>query len=153
MPCRLVRRYQRFAASIFFYLVDGSSRLLWNVGIHLTGYRHCHDPELEYQHKNLKFIGSEARRNRSCLTDIYQSIQIAYNVASSQCLMSPLLVLCFSWYCSKGRKYIRVLISFWLLLFSISLLAAHPKEFFLGGLKKLEQQSHKCVELRGEYIE
>jgi hypothetical protein len=26
------------------------------------------------------------------------------------------------------------------------------KEFFLDGLK-LEQQSHKCVELRGEYVE
>jgi hypothetical protein len=31
--------------------------------------------------------------------------------------------------------------------------AAQPKEFFLGGLKKLEQRSHKCVELRGEYVE
>jgi hypothetical protein len=31
--------------------------------------------------------------------------------------------------------------------------AAQPKEFFLVGLKKLEQQSHKCVELRGEYVE
>jgi hypothetical protein len=27
--------------------------------------------------------------------------------------------------------------------------AAHPKEFFLDGLKKLEQRSHKCVEPRG----
>jgi hypothetical protein len=44
--------------------------------------------------------------------------------------------------------YIGVLISFWLFLF-----AAQPKEFFLDGLKKLEQQSHKCVELRGEYVE
>jgi hypothetical protein len=25
---------------------------------------------------------------------------------------------------------------------------AQPKEFFLDGLKKLEQRSHKCVELR-----
>jgi hypothetical protein len=31
--------------------------------------------------------------------------------------------------------------------------AAQPKEFFLDGLKKLEQRSHKCVELRGEYVE
>jgi histone-lysine N-methyltransferase SETMAR len=30
--------------------------------------------------------------------------------------------------------------------------AAQQKEFFLEGLKKLEQRSHKCVELRGEYI-
>jgi histone-lysine N-methyltransferase SETMAR len=30
---------------------------------------------------------------------------------------------------------------------------ARPKEFFLDGLiKKLDQQSHKCVELRGEYV-
>jgi hypothetical protein len=27
------------------------------------------------------------------------------------------------------------------------------KKFFLDGLKKLEQRSHKCVELRGEYVE
>jgi hypothetical protein len=31
----------------------------------------------------------------------------------------------------------------------ISLFAAQPKELFLDGLKKLEQRSHKCVELRG----
>jgi hypothetical protein len=42
----------------------------------------------------------------------------------------------------------RVLISLWLFLF-----AAQPKEFFLDGLKKLEQRSNKCVELRGEYVE
>jgi hypothetical protein len=34
--------------------------------------------------------------------------------------------------------------SLWLFLF-----AAQPKEFFLDGLKKLEQRSYKCVELRG----
>jgi hypothetical protein len=38
--------------------------------------------------------------------------------------------------------------SLWLFLF-----ATHPKEFFLDGLKELEQRSHKCVELRGEYVE
>jgi hypothetical protein len=27
------------------------------------------------------------------------------------------------------------------------------KEFFLDGLKKLEQRSRKCVELTGEYVE
>jgi hypothetical protein len=42
------------------------------------------------------------------------------------------------------RRYVRVLISLWLFSF-----AAQPKEFFLDGLKKLEQRSHKCVELRG----
>jgi hypothetical protein len=29
------------------------------------------------------------------------------------------------------------------------LFAAQPKEFFLDGLKKLEQRSHKCMELGG----
>jgi hypothetical protein len=29
----------------------------------------------------------------------------------------------------------------------------HNKRFFLDGLKKLEQRSHKCVELRGQYVE
>jgi hypothetical protein len=31
----------------------------------------------------------------------------------------------------------------------VFLFAPQPKEFFLDGLKKLEQRSHKCVELRG----
>jgi hypothetical protein len=35
------------------------------------------------------------------------------------------------------------------LAFPIFLFATQPKEFFLDGLKKLEQRSHKCVELRG----
>jgi hypothetical protein len=39
------------------------------------------------------------------------------------------------------------------LAFPIFLFAAQPKEFFLDGLKKLEQRSHKRVELRGEYVE
>jgi hypothetical protein len=46
------------------------------------------------------------------------------------------------------EKYVGMLISLWRFLF-----AAQPKEFFLDGLKKLEQRSHKCVELRGEYVE
>jgi hypothetical protein len=37
----------------------------------------------------------------------------------------------------------------WLFLFPIFLFAAQPKEFFLDRLKKLEQQSYKHVELRG----
>jgi hypothetical protein len=49
--------------------------------------------------------------------------------------------------------YVGVLISLWLFLFLFFLFAAQPKEFFLDGLKKLEQQSHKCVQLRGEYVE
>jgi hypothetical protein len=39
------------------------------------------------------------------------------------------------------------------LAFPIFLFAAQPKEFSLDGLNKLEQRSHKCVELRGEYME
>jgi hypothetical protein len=35
----------------------------------------------------------------------------------------------------------------------IFLFAAQTKDFFLDGLKKLEQRSHKCVELKGEYVE
>jgi hypothetical protein len=50
--------------------------------------------------------------------------------------------------CSIVRFYVGVLICLWLFLF-----AAQPEEFFLDGLKKLEQQSHKCVELRGEHVE
>jgi hypothetical protein len=49
---------------------------------------------------------------------------------------------------SGAMIFVAVLISLWLFLF-----AAQPKEFFLDGLKKLEQRSHKCVELRGEYVE
>jgi hypothetical protein len=37
--------------------------------------------------------------------------------------------------------------------FGFSYLQHNQKRFFLDGLKKLEQQSHKCVELRGEYVE
>jgi hypothetical protein len=48
-------------------------------------------------------------------------------------------------------KYVGVLIKS--LAFPISLSAAQPNEFFLDRLKKLEQRSHKCVELRGEYVE
>jgi hypothetical protein len=49
--------------------------------------------------------------------------------------------------------YVRVLVSLWPFLFPVFLLAAQPKEFFLDGLKKSEQRSHKCVELMGEYVE
>jgi hypothetical protein len=38
------------------------------------------------------------------------------------------------------------------LAFLILLFAAQRKEFFLDGLNKLEQRSHKCVELRGKYV-
>jgi hypothetical protein len=45
--------------------------------------------------------------------------------------------------------YVGALIRLWLFQFPIFLFAAQLKEFFLDGLKKLEQPSHKCVELRG----
>jgi hypothetical protein len=47
-------------------------------------------------------------------------------------------------------RYVRVLISLWLIQFHIFLFAAEPEEFFLEGLKKLEERSHKCVELGGD---
>jgi hypothetical protein len=52
-----------------------------------------------------------------------------------------------------AHRYVAVLISLWPFLVPLFLFAAQPKEFFLDGLKKLEQGSHKCVELRGEYVE
>jgi hypothetical protein len=56
--------------------------------------------------------------------------------------------VCQNWKTSTFRvrciKYVRVLISLMLFLFAVQ-----SKEFFLDGLKKLEQRSHKCVELRG----
>jgi hypothetical protein len=49
---------------------------------------------------------------------------------------------------SRTVYYVGVLINLWLFLF-----AAQPKEFFLYGLKKLDQRTQKCVELRGEHVE
>jgi hypothetical protein len=56
---------------------------------------------------------------------------------------------------SDSIVYVGVLISLWISLFSIFLrvFAAQPKDFFLDEVKKLEQRGHKCVELRGEYVE
>jgi hypothetical protein len=51
------------------------------------------------------------------------------------------------------KQTVRVLISLWLFLFTIFLFAAQQKEIFLDGLRKLEQRSHKRVELRREYLE
>jgi hypothetical protein len=45
--------------------------------------------------------------------------------------------------------YVGVLISLWLFVFPVFLFAAQPKEFFFDVLKKLEQRSHKYVELKG----
>jgi hypothetical protein len=49
----------------------------------------------------------------------------------------------------RFHAYVGMLIIFWLFLFPIFLSAAPAKECFLDGLKKLEQRSHKCWELRG----
>jgi hypothetical protein len=53
----------------------------------------------------------------------------------------------------RRQGYVGELKSLWLFLFPVFLFAAQPKEFFLDGLKKLKQRSHKFVELRGEYVE
>jgi hypothetical protein len=50
-------------------------------------------------------------------------------------------------HCYCQLTYVRVLISLWLFLF-----VAQPKNFFLDGLKKLEERSHKRVDL-GEIVE
>jgi histone-lysine N-methyltransferase SETMAR len=34
-----------------------------------------------------------------------------------------------------------------------SWLEGKPSEFFLSGLRKLQQRAKKCIELRGEYVE
>jgi hypothetical protein len=47
--------------------------------------------------------------------------------------------------------HVEVLINLWLFLFSY--LQHSQNNFFFDRLKKLEQRSHKCVELRGEYVE
>jgi hypothetical protein len=44
----------------------------------------------------------------------------------------------FFWY-HDAAEYVGVLISLWLFLCPIFLFAAEAKEFFLDGLKKLEQ--------------
>jgi hypothetical protein len=66
----------------------------------------------------------------------------------SQMNLISTLVLYFFNHLRKDQIYVGVLISLWLFLF-----AAQPKEFFLDGLKKLEQRSYKYMELRREYVE
>jgi hypothetical protein len=50
----------------------------------------------------------------------------------------------------KGRKFSSIEEA---TLAAVGWSAAQPTEFFVDGLKKLQQRSHKCVELRGEYVE
>jgi hypothetical protein len=53
----------------------------------------------------------------------------------------------------QPSDYIWVLISLRLFLFPILLFAAQPKEFFLDGLKKLEQRSLSVWRSGGGYVE
>jgi hypothetical protein len=53
------------------------------------------------------------------------------------------------WY----SRHVVLLKSPLLFLFPIFLFAAQPKKLFLDGLKKLEKQGYKHVELRREYVE
>jgi hypothetical protein len=77
-------------------------------------------------------------------------------VRISYCIITTYLTICCTPTLFFPYKlfflYVGMLISLWVLLFPIFPLASQPKEFFLDGLKKLVQRSHKCVELRGEYI-
>jgi hypothetical protein len=50
----------------------------------------------------------------------------------------------------KGRKFTSIEVA---MLAADGWYAAQPKQFFLDGLKKVEQRSHKHVKLREEYIE
>jgi hypothetical protein len=61
--------------------------------------------------------------------------------------------LTYTFFCGlrwNKSVYVGVLISLWLFLIPLFLFAAQPTEFFLDVLKKLEQQRHKYVELRGK---
>jgi hypothetical protein len=72
----------------------------------------------------------------------------APNNSSIACVFIGVVILLPSCCLAKIGGYVGMLISLWLFLF-----AAQPKEFFLDRLKKLEQQSHKHVEIRGEHVE
>jgi hypothetical protein len=49
----------------------------------------------------------------------------------------------------EGRKFLRTEEA---ILAADGWFAAQPKEFFLDGLQKLEQRSHKYVQLMGEHV-
>jgi hypothetical protein len=66
------------------------------------------------------------------------TLSSTFSCVSPEIDMNDVTLLCIV------TAYVGVLKSLWLFLF-----ATQPKEFFLDGLKKLEQRSHKCVELRG----
>jgi hypothetical protein len=71
---------------------------------------------------------------------------------ASQCSLATVLLAWTGHSSPRGyvgpNIYVGALTSLWLFLF-----AAQPEEFYLDELKKLEQRSHKCVEIRGEYVE
>jgi hypothetical protein len=78
----------------------------------------------------------------TCETEILFSCVISVCFLTFADFIKPDVIVLIS------NECVGVLISLWLFLF-----AAQLKEFVLDGLKKLEQRSHKCVELRGEYVE
>jgi hypothetical protein len=78
------------------------------------------------------------------LPDINSSFKISHWMTAPNLEVSPFSVSGIWRYSDPCFVYVGVLISLWLFQF-----AAEPKYFFLDGLKKLEQRSHKCVEFRG----
>jgi hypothetical protein len=80
---------------------------------------------------------SDARPSRPAVPQRVFVSRPSFRYDEMACPYCTSMFLCCS-------QYVMELISLWLFLF-----AAQPKQFFLDGLKKLEQQSHKCVELRG----
>jgi hypothetical protein len=84
---------------------------------------------------------------------VYTNLDKIQEVISQFTEVAPLSGNCKGEEVVPVLNYVGVLISLWLFLCPIFLFAAQPKIFFLDVLKKLEQRSHKCVELRGEYVE
>jgi hypothetical protein len=70
--------------------------------------------------------------------------EVSFMICTVSVLAAGFLMV---WAPLNVSEYVEVLISLRLFLF-----VAQPKELFLDGLKKFEQRSHKCVELRGQYL-
>jgi hypothetical protein len=94
----------------------------------------------------------KSRETFSFLCGIFYDAVCVYNIQSVPGGKSIFWEVMASVILSK-KVYVGMLLSLWLFLFPIFLFAAQPKEFFLDGLKKLEQRSHKCVEVGGDYVE
>jgi hypothetical protein len=74
------------------------------------------------------------------------NVMLTLLIKHNTCNIDKVVAFCNVTPCTL--MYVGVLISLWLFLF-----VAQPKEFFLDWVKKLEQRSHKCLELREEYVE